>query len=179
MLLVGSGGHAEVTGPIDVYSLLHREMVLPVKGIAESIQLPDRFLLLHSEQVWINGRRLKRDRDYHLDYDAGSIAFVEPPTIGSTVRISYQRLPFSLRERYFHRVAPLHGEFFPTRPDSVPQPVTLTGSSPLSIPSTLQVGGSKTFAISLGSERDLSLEQSLRVNISGQISPDVEVIALL
>ncbi|MCP4711111.1 MAG: hypothetical protein GY869_21025, partial [Planctomycetes bacterium] len=45
--------------------------------------------------------------------------------------------------------------------------------------SALTIGGSKTIGIELGSNRDMSLEQSLRVNISGRVSKDVTVIAML
>jgi hypothetical protein len=175
----GIGAEAQVADSVAFYSLLQRDVVLTVDGTSGPFQLPDRFLLLGSEKVRVDGNLLERERDYHLDYDAGLITFTGAPAAASVVRISYQRLPFALRERYFHRTAPLHGEIFSPRSDSVLGPPLSPRSSMLSVPPTLRVGGSKTFAISLGSERDLSLEQSLRVNISGQVTPDVEVVALL
>ena len=43
----------------------------------------------------------------------------------------------------------------------------------------LHIGGSKTFAVQVGSNRDLTLEQSLRVSISGTIADSVRVTAEL
>jgi len=178
-LLTGSGAGAEIVGPAVSYSLLQRDVVLVVDGTIGPFQLPDRFLLAGSEDVRVDGDLLERERDYRLDPDAGLMTFMEAPAAASTVRVSYQRLPFTLRERYYHRAAPLQDDYSQSRDDSTLAPYASLQQSMLSVPPALRVGGSKTFAISLGSERDLSLEQSLRVNISGQISPDVEVVALL
>ena len=43
----------------------------------------------------------------------------------------------------------------------------------------LSIGGAKTFGITVGSNRDPSLEQSLRMNITGRITRDVSVAAYL
>ncbi|MCK4591530.1 MAG: hypothetical protein KAT86_07230, partial [Candidatus Latescibacteria bacterium] len=43
----------------------------------------------------------------------------------------------------------------------------------------LQVSGIKSLAVTVGSDRDLSLEQTLRLNISGRIGKDTQVLALL
>ena len=178
-LLMTSAAGAEPGGPAGPYSLLHRETAVTADGTAGPFQLPDRFLLADSETVRVNGILLVRERDYRLDFDTGRITFTEPPSVGDAVRITYQRLPFDLRERYFYRAAPDREDLLSTPGDSLFGPSVSLRSPTPSIPPTLRVGGSKTFAISMGSQRDLSLEQSLRVNISGQVSPDVEVVALL
>jgi hypothetical protein len=178
-LLVAAHAGARQAGPAGAYSLLDRDVVVVIDGTAGPFQLPDRFLLLNSETVRVDGVLLARDRDYRLDYDAGQITFTEAPAVASTVWITYQRLPFDLQERYFYRAVPGRQDFLRAPGDSLPgSPVSIHPPSP-ALPPTLRVGGSKTFAISVGSQRDLSLEQSLRVNISGQVSPDVEVVALL
>ena len=43
----------------------------------------------------------------------------------------------------------------------------------------LRIGGTKTFAVQVGSNRDLSLEQSLRVSIAGTVAENVRVTAEL
>lgn len=161
----------------EFYSLFHRTVVLEADGSAGPFQLPDRLLLPQREQVWVDGRLLTRLHDYQMDYDRGLITFTVSLPVTSLIRVQYERFPFALKNRYFHREQRFdQGEA---------KPLTSTFSTKASVPpwapasSALRVGGSKTFAISLGSDRDLSLEQSLRVNISGQVSPDVEVVALL
>jgi hypothetical protein len=158
------------------YSLLHRTVDLVADGTTGPFQLPDRFLLPQGEKVWVDGRLFTQHQDYQLDYNRGLITFTEPPPSAAVIRVQYKRFPFSLKERYFHREPmPQQG----SASSLISPPPTAPTSPQAFIPSTLRVGGSKTFAISLGSERDLSLEQSLRVNITGQVSPEVEVVALL
>ncbi|RPJ41739.1 MAG: hypothetical protein EHM19_11275, partial [Candidatus Latescibacterota bacterium] len=43
----------------------------------------------------------------------------------------------------------------------------------------LRVGGSKSFSVLIGSDRALTLEQALRVSVSGNLAPDVRVTAQL
>jgi hypothetical protein len=162
------------TAQEEFYSLLQKTVTLEADGTVGPFQLPHRYLLPQGERVWIDGHPLIRLQDYQLDHDRGFITFTVPPPANSLIRIQYQRFPFTLREKYFHREKRLQqGQAQPLPPPAIPRrPRAFT-------PTALRVGGSKTFAISLGSERDLSLEQSLRVNISGQVSPDVEVMALL
>ncbi|MCK4409980.1 MAG: hypothetical protein KAW67_07835, partial [Candidatus Eisenbacteria sp.] len=57
------------------------------------------------------------------------------------------------------------------------RPDTLAAPSPPS--HGLSIGGAKTFGITVGSNRDPSLEQSLRLNISGRVTRDVSVAAYL
>ena len=184
-LFMATAAGSQLNGPVRLnepagsYSLLDRDVVVAVDGTAGPFQLPDRFLLVSTETVRVDGNLLAGERDYRLDFDAGLITFTRPPAATSIVRITYQRLPFELRERYFIRIVPDREDVLPVPGDSLVEPSVSPRSPSPSLPSALRVGGSKTFAISLGSQRDLSLEQSLRVNISGQISPDVEVVALL
>ncbi len=159
----------------EYYSLLQKTVILEGDGTAGPFQLPDRFLLPDGVGVWVDEQLLIFLQDYQLEHNRGLITFTEAPPLSSLIRVQYQRFPFALKDRYFHRERNVQqGQV----PPAVQAPIV--AASPRTFaPSALRVGGSKTFAVSLGSERDLSLEQSLRVNISGQISPDVEVIALL
>ena len=159
------------------YSLFQRTVLLEADGTTGPFKLPDQFLLLNRERVWVDERPLTQLLDYHVDYDLGLITFTVPPSLTSLIRVQYEKLPFSLKKQYFHRQkigepgeAQVLTSSVPAVPTTPPQTI---------IPSALRVGGSKTFAISLGSDRNLSLEQSLQVNISGKISTDVEVVALL
>ena len=162
------------TAQEEFYSLLQKTVTLEADGTVGPFQLPHRYLLPQAERVWVDGHLLTRLQDYQLEYDKGLITFTVPPPANSLIRVQYERFPFALKDRYFHRERKIQ------QGQSQPIPPPAVAKRPwASTPTALRVGGSKTFAISLGSERDLSLEQSLRVNISGQVSPDVEVMALL
>ena len=121
-LLTASVTSAQLIGPAGSYSLLDRDVVLAVDGTSGPFQLPDRFLLVGSETVWVDGILLARERDYRLDFDAGLITFAEPPAPESTVWITYQRLPFDLRERYFYRAIPGREDYLPIPDDSLSPP---------------------------------------------------------
>ena len=159
------------------YSLFHRTVLLETDGTTGPFKLPDQFLLLHRERVWVDERPLTQLLDYRIDYDLGLITFTVPPSLTSLIRVQYEKLPFLLKKQYFHRQKT--GEPGEAQVLTSSAPAVTTTPPKTSIPSALRVGGSKTFAISLGSDRDLSLEQSLQVNISGKVSTDVEVVALL
>jgi hypothetical protein len=91
------------------------------------------------------------------------------------VIVEYRFFPFKIEERYFHYEQTSSGSIAET--PVVPAPVKETESS--STPSTLIVAGSKSLGVSVGSDRNVALEQALRVNISGMAAEDVEVRAVL
>ncbi|UCE19946.1 MAG: hypothetical protein JSV84_06275 [Gemmatimonadota bacterium] len=158
-------------------SLHHKETVLQGDGTRGPYPLPDYFVLAQSEKVELEGQFLKRDLDYVIDVDKGEITFAQSVPVGTSIRITYRRLPIGLKRTYLHR-------HLVRSEGPVQRPLTIAKKLPqrrLDLPdmSSLRVGGSKSLGISLGSDRDLSLEQSLRVNITGQIARNVEVIALL
>ncbi|MBX3111669.1 MAG: hypothetical protein KF857_06635 [Fimbriimonadaceae bacterium] len=54
------------------------------------VPLRQGHLVLHSESVDLDGRNLVRDRDYSIDYEAGSIVLRVPFTPGQGLRVNYR-----------------------------------------------------------------------------------------
>lgn len=140
----------------------------------DSLQLPHRAIVPLSEEVWFNDSLAVRDVDYTIHYLIG-VARLKKPVV-TLITISYRYIPDLHFEPY--------RRFQPVRLDSLGRSLTSSRVRNQSVDSwlgaaALSIGGSKTIGIEVGSNRDLSLEQSLRVNITGQVSQDVSVIALL
>jgi len=138
-------------------------------------QLSRRPIIHNSESVSVEGVLLERDEHYKMNYRLGVISFMQPFRESTLVVVEYLFFPFDIDEKYFH--------YEPSSSGTVEEepvgrePMKKVESS--SAPSTLIIGGSKSLGVSIGSDRDVALEQALRVNISGMATEDVEVRAVL
>ncbi|RKU19184.1 hypothetical protein C6503_08170 [Candidatus Poribacteria bacterium] len=153
-------------------------------------------ILPDSEQlVAANGKTLVRNVDYQIDFYPGKITIVKQDSITDPYRlkITYRTLPFAIKEVYKRD---LYGE---QNPDSLRFPSAqessvkeksdetnrfLTDNRQLttdnySPDSQLEVSGSQTSGISVGSGRGVTLNQELRVNVEGKVSENISVLALL
>jgi len=147
-----------------------------------TIQLPHPFILPQSDSVWVDYRPQQRGRDYQIDYNLGRVTLLFASLDSVTVQVRYRRFPFSLPPvSYLHlpvRVADIQDTVdFSDIFASPPVPARPYRSALADAP--LQVGGSKTIGLQLGSNRDMTLEQSLRVNVFGEITDGITVRALL
>jgi hypothetical protein len=145
-------------------------------GTAGPYALGGAFVFAGSESVWVGGAAAARGADYTLDANRGSILFTRPIAPGESVVVRYRRLPFALEPssaRWLARPVGTPAESVAVRPAG-----TYYGKS-LFEPGGLRVGGTKSVALVLGSEKDLTLEQALRVSIEGALTRDVSVVARL
>ena len=151
-------------------------------------------ILPNSEQlVAANGKVLVRNVDYQIDFYPGKITIVTPDSITDPykLKITYRTLPFAIKEVYKRD---LYGEQNPlTEPtdsllpetdksERVPgQPFAEPGGLPPTGDGTsqLEVSGSQTFGLSVGSGRDVTPNQELRVNVEGNVSENISILALL
>jgi len=140
------------------------------------IQLPSRVLVRDSVRVSVGDLPLIAGHDFVVDYRSRRVRLTRVWPSGSTIIVRYRALPvdWPVRRQWMvpapppgdsSRISP--PETFVTRVPSVEQ----SGD--------LRIGGSKTFAIQVGSNRDLTLEQSLRVSVNGTVGEDVRVTAEL
>ena len=179
-----------------------------LKGVeGETLSLAHPFLFIESEKVYLikigdslNGELLnvlnsdrhllERDRNYTIEYDRGFVVVDTLPNLQSSIsnlklEVHYDYFPFQIREGYSHQILP-NPESLQSGKDTsnmnLQSPISNLKSqippSPPPTPSTLFLSGSKSLGISFGSDKDLSLDQSLRVNITGRVE-DVEVNAVL
>jgi len=140
--------------------------------------LAHRFLLVGTESVSRRGQILESEIDYRLDPDAGTVRLAEPLADGEELRVSYSWVPLELPREF---VGLVREE--PTPPDSVtmqhhaePNAVDRLARA---VDEDLVIGGAKTVAIEVGSNKDATVEQSLRVSVTGNVGEDVRITALL
>ncbi len=145
-------------------------------GTAGPYALGGAFLFAGSESVWVAGAAAARGADYTLDANRGSILFTRAISPEESVVVRYRRLPFALEPsyaRWLPRPVGTPAESVAARPAA-----TYYGKS-LFEPGGLRVGGTKSLALVLGSDKDLTLEQALRVSVEGALTREVSVVARL
>ena len=148
-------------------------------------------ILPDSEQlVAANGKVLVRNVDYQIDFYPGKITIVTPDAMTAPyqLKITYRTLPFAIKEVYKRD---LYGEQNPisnqqSAVSSQQENSDLSGNlladsrQPIAdSQSQLEVSGSQTFGISVGSGRDVTPNQELRVNVEGNVSENISILALL
>ncbi len=140
-----------------------------------------------------DGKTLVRSIDYQIDFYSGKITIEaqDATTTPYKLKITYRTLPFAIKDVYkrdlYGKQTPStefpngllpetgESERVPGQPFGEPGAPTPTGDGT----SQLEVSGSQTFGISLGSGRSISQNQELRVNVEGKVSENISVLALL
>jgi len=185
---------------LPTFSVLKKTESLELKSGEQEFTVKYPPILPNSERITGADRKvLVRGVDYQIDFYLGKItvgedlvpAYSESPTgKPSKLKIIYQTLPFAMKQVYKRD---LYGEQDP-QIEMTPEPSTANESErqpgqplgePGSLPSAgdgasqLEVSGSQTFGISVGSGRGVTQNQELRVNVEGKVSEKIGVLALL
>ena len=181
---------------LPTFSVLQKAESLELK--ADNLEFTVKYppILTNSEQITeASGKVLVRGIDYQIDFYLGKVTLAEPSaTIGSDLpyrlTISYRTLPFAIKQVYkrdlYGAESPLTDttrEFLPKTGESGTLPGQPFGE-PGALPagdgaSQLEVSGSQTFGISVGSGRGITPNQELRVNVEGRASENISVLAML
>ncbi len=152
-------------------------------------------ILPNSERVAeAGGKVLVRGIDYQVDPYLGKITLTEPDTtvesnLSYRLTITYRTLPFAIKRVYkrdlygvenpqtdttgSRQESSVAGENFLDRREG------LTDGRQPTTDNQLEVSGSQTFGISVGSGRDITPNQELRVNVEGKASENIGVLAML
>ena len=156
--------------------------------------LRHHFLQFGSEAVRAGDSLLVRNRDYGIDYGRGVVFLLSRPADSTELDIEYLFLP-GPRQRTFRAaeiatreaalaataVVPAPG---PEGQAGAPARSSALGAPPATpgrdgVPSTLQLTGSNSIGVSFGRNREASLDQSLRVEVAGDLGEDLKVNAVL
>ena len=170
-------------------SAVPRDTVLaPVGGPDSTITLRNEFVLEGSETVLLDGTtRLTRSLEYEIDYRRGVIRFSpifiqNLPALADTLRhrvtVYYDYLPFRLEQEYARRELTVRPDTLSRDTLQVARPISSLGSEDLFGPN-LQKSGSIFRGFTVGSNRDLSVNSGLRLQLAGKISPEIDVAAAL
>lgn len=168
--------------PLGFRELLRQSESVTFETGAARLPLRHRFLQFGSEVVHEGDSIRVRNRDYGIDYGRGVLLLLAPAVEARTLVIDYLYLPAPRQRTY--RAAEIHSrdEALGASQTAVDAPAPLRdprAARDLSLPPTLQLSGSKTIGVSFGRNREASIDQSLRVEVSGELGDDLQVNAVL
>jgi hypothetical protein len=131
-----------------------------------------------TDRIWIDGVLKSRDVDYTIDYNLGQLSMETEVASGSVIRVDYRIIPISVQRFYQRQLfapaempAPEREELLPGEMAEVQAPAELSPA--------LNISGVKGVSLSMESIRGLSINQPTRLNISGKVSENVRVMAML
>jgi len=179
----GTGATATRTDPAAPPTTLHEtEWHLLPPGTA-SLVLSHPFVRTDGFEAVVAGVTWRADTDYRLDGTRGLWyplrPLGEPGAVVVAVRLAYDFVP---------AVVPpdeeLHAVRGPPPAVDANAPATTAGASPSALPDgapldDLLVSGSKSVRMASGNRRDLSVDQNLRLDISGRLTETISVRAAL
>lgn len=146
---------------------------------SNTIFLSDENVISNSETVILNQDTLKHKINYSLDSKRGKIRLVLKPNQNDTLKVSYRILPFAFEKAFYKRkkitleTADTTGSFVKVqRKSSVFDLLEVEESN-------LQKSGSIFRSFEVGSNKNLTLNSGLRLQVSGKITPNVDVVAVL
>ena len=125
-----------------------------------------------SEKITINGRLLKRDEDYFIDYDSGFITFFREEEIDeeTEIKINYEYMPFA--GLYQETLLGARGEWAPTDRFFLGSTILYSGAAkPVTIPSVRATPGSK-FILDANSEFSFDPQPffPFKTKVSGELA---------
>lgn len=156
--------------------------VTRIDTVVKEISLPDQFLIPRSEKIFKNKFRLFSGVHYQMYSTPGKVVFNQSLTENDSITIIYQKYPFPFVQEYYHR------ELVVTSPSDSGQE---GGQQTLGVvqkrifddideySSNLDKSGSIVRGIEIGTNRDLTLNSGLNLQLSGYITPEVQVVAAL
>ena len=156
------------------YSLLDREKTIKIESKKFEYNFSTDKIMKNSVEVTVEGNKLIDDINYNIDYQSGVIVFNKLLKPGTTLKICYKIYPSDLLLS--------HQKFKPQKYSN--KSIAKINKSLLAKPAEfgsndLFISGSKSFAVSLGDDEDLDLDQSLYLQIDGKLSDNISVKAQL
>jgi len=165
--------------PVSSLSLSEKSEEIEGKDFGEPYQLAYWPIVPGTDRVWIDGVAKSRDVDYTIDYKLGQISIKEGVPQESIIRIDYRIIPISVQRSYQRQLfAP--AEMPPPEREEPPPSEAPEAQVPSAVPpAALDFSGTKTLSLSMESIRGLTINQPTRLNVSGKVSENVSVIAML
>ncbi len=173
-LVAAEGGNLRVMAPVRDHYFESRRIALS-QGETR-IDLDVSFIIAGSDSVVLDGLPLQRETDYRINILKGTLILVESPAGGELLEVWWKRYPFAFAPVFASRFpgeAPRHQVTMPALSPTEP------GKDKAANPYRLRLSGNKTVGFSVGSGKDLGIDQSLKVTMMGKLAKDLEVRAYL
>ncbi len=162
-------------GKTEKIALFEKDVLILGEGRRGPYFLPDSFIIKDSEKIFID-QQLQDKEAYTIDYIAGEIRFNESVPRGAQIRLIYKRFPFPIKKQYARR--PLVQRVLGTTTETI-SPVNKAKTEQEDYAAQLNKSGSITRGVTIGSDRNLKVNSSLNINVSGKVAENVEVVAAL
>ncbi|MBU1947633.1 MAG: hypothetical protein KJ927_02870, partial [Candidatus Eisenbacteria bacterium] len=152
----------------------HAAMRLWIEAAAETLYLPHHHIEPHSLAMEWMGRRWLCGDSLRLEPSLGFLILPFAAPAADSAVIEYNYLPIDLPVMYSHR------RIEESTGGEAPKVVEERKSPRNAQPDTkLNISGSKTFSVEMGSQQDLAVDQTLDLTITGRVSSNVKVQAIL
>lgn len=178
---LGAGTGRAQSSPADALLLAPETEFHLVAGDTKSLTLAHPFIALTTFRAVVAGQEWIANRDYQLKAREGVWIPLRPlpQTNGAPVLVvfSYQFAPVTISPRLdLNPVA--------TAPPALAQAdssglLTTAAATAATAGGELTVHGSKTVQVSQGNRREVTVDQNLRLFVSGQLTPDISIQATL
>jgi len=161
------------------YDPLQVDTVVVITQETLNISLPDRYhLKSQTLSVYHNERFLEQEIAYRFSNEQNLLSFFQPLSEGDSLHLTFQIQPFQLRRTYrFQQIDTVFADSLDA--DSIVVSKTAISNPFASIDTQLKRSGSIFRGVNIGSNRDLTINSGLNLQLSGNLTDDVEVVAAL
>jgi hypothetical protein len=175
------------------------ELIFKGDGSTGPFVISKKYILTNTEKIQKDTLILEKDKDYLIDYNKGLLWLTRPLAKDDSLRLSFEEFSSGIKKRYFHRELSFSQEAFSLNSSALNNSIynspnidlstkevsgiftspgsRVSGDKPFS--SNLQISGSKSFSFDLGNVESFSLSQGLNFSLSGNLTRDVKVLALM
>ena len=146
-------------------------------------QLSNRFVFDSTESVLLPPRILVRGVEYVVNYRSGSMVFSDSilrrlGTDTVSALVSYKTIPMQFKDEYsLHQLRIVKDSTGEERRAFVPEPSPFLMSDLFG--DNLRKSGSLVRGFTVGTNRDLSLNSGLRMQLAGKLADNIDVVAAL
>ena len=154
-------------------SILDKEKTIIITQTDEIYELGFQNIIANSETVIFKNENLNRDEDYRFYYKKGEIKFLKKFPSQTKIQIKFKVFPKNLQLSFskFQKQKV-------SRKNGIPV-VKKKSEEPDYSSSNLNISGSKSFSISAGNQEDMDFDQSLYLQIDGELSDNIFIKAQL
>lgn len=164
----------------------HQSTTLHLTRSDTAYSLSRDLILQGSESVVLDSARvLRRQLDYEIQYRRGVLYFrrdrlmeILADSASHSVVVAYEVLPFSFKREYYLRQLSFARDSIGRVSPKVEAPMTRFSMDDV-FGAGLQKSGSIFRGLTMGSNRDLTLNSGFRMQLAGKLSSDLDIVAAL